>query len=126
METDLNKLTDVYLRHHARRSDEDFWAWQQVDSIVRADLSKGWKVTLLLLKKADTESALGYVAAGPLEDLIDGYGHEALDLVEKECDSDSRLQLALSGVWLESGSPVYERWLTLMRRYGFTGGRPRL
>jgi hypothetical protein len=126
MDADLNTLTDVYLRHHSQRNDEDFWAWQQVERIVRSDLVSGWEVTLMLLKKADTDLALGYVAAGPLEDLIDGYGHDALDLIQKASDSDSRLQLALSGVWLESESPVYERWCRLMRKYGFKEGRPRL
>jgi hypothetical protein len=62
---------------------------------------------------------LGYVAAGPLEDLIDRYGDQAFDLVEEACDQDARLQFALSGVWLSSDSPVVGRFRELMEKYGF-------
>jgi hypothetical protein len=104
-------LERSYLRHHAQRNDADFWAWQEVDRIVREnrELDRAWEITLLLLRKADTDEALGYIAAGPLEDVIDIYADEALDLIEQACDKDPRLQLALSGVWLEPDSPVLGR-----------------
>jgi hypothetical protein len=70
MDRDLNTLADTYLRHHTSRSDEDFWAWQKVDEIVRGgDLDRAWEITLLLLRAAP-DAALGYVAAGPLEDFV--------------------------------------------------------
>jgi hypothetical protein len=125
-DTDLNTLTDVYLRHHSQKEQADFWAWLEVERRVRTSLHRGWEVTLLLLKKAKTDAALGYVAAGPLEDLIDGYGNAAFDLVELEFDRDSRLQLALSGIWIDYNSPEFERWSALMMKYGFTEGRARL
>ena len=83
----LNTLADTYLRQYATKRDEDFWAWQEVDRILRSgDLGPAWEITLLLLRKAQTDDALGYVAAGPLEDIVDGYGEQALDRVEKACD----------------------------------------
>src|SRR5689334_18488327 len=104
METDLNSLADTYLRQHALRHDEDWWAWEEVQRRVEADVSAGWEITKILVEKAD-DFALGYVAAGPLEDLIVGFGHAALDVIESACDTDPRLQLALSGVWLPPDSP---------------------
>jgi len=110
MEFDLNTLADTYLHHHATRRDEDFWAFGEISQIVRSgDLDKAWNITLLLLRKA-TDEALGYIAAGPLEDIIDGYGDEALDRLEEVFDKDPRLQFALSGVWLLPDSPVLQRW----------------
>src|SRR5215470_2641492 len=101
MDFDLNTLADTYLRNNATRGDEDFWAFEVVNQIIRSgDLDKAWNITLLLLRKAQTDEALGYVAAGPLEDIIDGYGDRVLDRVEEVCDKDPRLQFALSGVWL--------------------------
>jgi hypothetical protein len=118
MERDLNTIADTYLRHHQTHSDEDFWAWQEVEDIVRGgDLDLAWQVTLLL-RKAPNDS-LGHVAVGPLEDLIDGYGDQALDLVEEACNEDTRLQFGLSGVWLLPDSPVVGRFRTLMKKYGF-------
>jgi hypothetical protein len=119
MERDFSNLADTYLRQHETKSDEDFWACEEVNEIVRSgDLELAWQITLLLLRKAP-DNTLGYVAAGPLEDLIDGYGDQALDLVEQSCDGDMRLQFALSGVWLLPDSPVLGRFRALMAKYGF-------
>jgi|SRR5580765_6400685 len=124
MDSDLNTVADSYLRHHATRSDNDFWAWQRVNEILRgSDLDRAWEITVLLLRKAP-DDVLGYIAAGPLEDFIDGYGDHGLDRAEQACDEDSRLQFALSGIWLLPDSPVLHRWQALMTKYGFrTGSR---
>lgn len=122
MSPDLSALADVYLRHHLTNRDEDFWAWEEVQRRVRADLAQGWEITQTLIEKADTDSALGYVAAGPLEDLVDGYGDAAIDLIETACETNQKMQLALSGIWLERESPVAMRWRGLMQKYGFLSG----
>jgi hypothetical protein len=122
MDPDLSALADVYLRHHLTKRDEDFWAFEEVDRRVRSDLSQAWAVTQAPVEKADTDLALGYVAAGPLEDVVDGYGDAALDLNEAACATNQKLQLALSGIWLEEESPVAIRWRNLMQRYGFLNG----
>jgi hypothetical protein len=122
MECDLNTLADSYLRHYATNSDDDFWAWQRVDEIVRSrDLDRAWEITLLLLRKAP-DDVLGYIAAGALEDFVDGYGDRGLDKVEQACNEDPRLQYALSGIWLLPDSPVLQRWQGLMTKYGFRNG----
>ena len=123
MEIDLQKLAETYLRSRHQR-DEDFWAWEQVQGEVRSgDLGRAYNVTMLLAKAATTDDELSYVAAGPLEDLVDGYGNEALDRLERACDEDTRLQFALSGVWLTPDSPVLEHWQGLMVKYGFASGK---
>jgi len=83
MDLELSALTDAYLRHHANHRSEDFWAWEEVERRVRADLAQAWAVTQLLVEKAESDTALGYVAAGPLEDFVDGYGDAALDVPSK-------------------------------------------
>jgi hypothetical protein len=84
MDFDLNTLTNSYLRQHATKSEAEFWACEEVDRRVRSgDFDIAWEITVLLLQKA-SDDALGYVAAGPLEDVIDGYGHRALDRVEPQ------------------------------------------
>jgi len=123
MDIDLNTLADTYLRQYVTKRDEDFWAWQEVHRIVwSGELVPALKITLLLLRKAQTDVALGYVAAGPLEDFVDGYGDQALGRVQEACDKDVRLQFALSGIWLLPDSPVLRRWQGLMTKYGFRTG----
>jgi hypothetical protein len=122
MDPELSALADVYLRHHVTGKDEDFWAWEDVQERVRTDLPHAWAITKALVEKADTDRALGYVAAGPLEDFVDGYGDAALDVIEAACETDQKMQLALSGIWLERESPALMRWQGLMQQYGFMGG----
>ena len=122
MDPELSALADVYLRHHATGKDEDFWAWENVQERVRTDLSHAWAITKTLIEKADTDRALGYIAAGPLEDFVRGYGDAALDVIEAACKTDQKMQLALSGVWLDKESPVLMRWQVLMQQYGFMSG----
>jgi hypothetical protein len=122
MDFDLNTLADTYLRYHATKREEDFWAFDEVNRIIRSGLDSAWEITLLLLRRAETDEALGYVAAGPLEDIVDGYGDRALDRLEQASEADSRLQFALSGIWLLPESPVLQRWRGLMTKYGFRDG----
>lgn len=115
MDSDLNTLADAYLR----RRDEDFWAWEEVHQVVETDIHGGWKIILRLLERAGSDDDVGYVAAGPLEDLIDLHGHKALDLIEQECRNNPRLQRALSEVGVLFYYDEFERWYALLCEYGF-------
>jgi Family of unknown function (DUF6869) len=110
----LDRLTDAYLRGHH----EDHWEWEECQRIVKADLSAAWKLMLLMLKRAESDDALGRVAAGPLEDFIDLYGHKALDLIEEACKNNSRLQVALSQVGVLFHYDEFDRWYALLCKYG--------
>jgi len=110
-------LVEAYLRSRAQR-EEDFWAWQEVRRRIETDLAQGWEVTLALLEKASNDDELDYVAAGPLEDLIDMYGDRALDLIEPVADGDKRVQFALSRVCVLFYYKEFERWYGLLCRYG--------
>jgi len=48
-----------------------------------------------------------------------------IDRVDDESRSDDRIRVALSGVWIRPGDPVFERWYAIMCRYGFADGRRR-
>jgi len=124
MNPNIETTADTYLQHYRRRQDEDFWAFEAVERLVKSNLENAWGITLLLLRKADTDDALAYVAAGPLEDFLDIYGDSALDLVEGAAESDSRLRVALSLVWLEPNSPILHRWMAILREYGFLEAGP--
>jgi hypothetical protein len=123
MDPNLQALANVYMRHYAQGGGcGDFWAWEQVQDLVRSGFSQAWPIVQALIERADSEGALNYVAAGPLEDFVDGYGDAALDVIEAACETDQKMQLALSGIWLERESRVLMRWQELMKRFGFMGG----
>jgi len=117
------QVVDSYLRHYALKQDQDFWAFDEVNQLVRRDPLAGWRVTCLLIKKASCDEALAYIAAGPLEDLLAFHGPGVIEHVTVAARADERLQLALSGVWLNRASPVWERWFALMNEFGFMDGK---
>jgi hypothetical protein len=89
-----------------------------VDQRIAAGLEQGWEITLLLLSKSPTDSALAVVAAGPLEQFLEKYQESGLDRVERAAETDRRLQRALGLVWLEPDEPVFRRWREALTRYG--------
>jgi hypothetical protein len=110
----LDTLTDAYLRGHKA----DFWAWEEWQRIVKADLNASWKVILMMLEKAKSDDSLGRLGAGALEDLIDLHGHQALNLIEEECKNNTRLQIALGMVAVEFYYDEFDRWYSLLCKYG--------
>src|ERR1700744_528479 len=110
----LDMLAEAYLRN----LEEDCWAWEEVHRVVEADLDDGWKLVLLLLERAASERDIQYVAAGPLEELIDRNGHKALDLVEEECKNNTRLRCAIGTVGVLFYYDEFERWYGLLYAYG--------
>jgi hypothetical protein len=117
------QVVDSYLRHYALKEEQDFWAFDEVNRIVRRDPAAGWRLTSLLVNKAPSDEALAYVAAGPLEDLLTFHGPALIDHVAVAARADKRLQLALSAVWLNRANPVWERWFALMNEFGFADGK---
>ena len=90
-------LVAAYLRHHATNDDALFWAWEGIQEYVRKDLRKAWQLTLQLIAAAP-DSALGYVAAGPLEDLLYARGPLFIDELERLASSDPKFLSALRSV----------------------------
>jgi hypothetical protein len=58
MNFDLDMLANTYLRHAGEHSDEDFWAWEEVDRIVRSgdvDIVPGTSRCCCLTKQKRTQ-----------------------------------------------------------------------
>jgi hypothetical protein len=126
--TTPKELAEAYLRNHKARTQEprsfdDFWAFSEVCDIVRHDPEGGWQVTSILLEMAMTDEVLAYVAAGPLEDLLKKHGSVMIDRIESLARKNDRLQLALSGLWINPSYEVYPRWKAMMEEFGFADGR---
>ena len=112
-------VIDTYLRHYELRREEDFWAFDEVKQLfLQDDRETAWRVTHSLVAKASHE-ALGYVAAGPLEDFLYSFGLDGMDEVENVARNDERLREALSMVYVERDDPIWERWFALMNEFGF-------
>ena len=105
---DTEELVNGYLRFFETKQEADGWAWSEVDDLVRHDPDRGWRITCLLVNKANSDEAVGFVAAGPLEDLLRKHGPAVIDRIEQASQQNVRLQTALSGVWIRPENPIFE------------------
>ncbi|HSW48094.1 MAG TPA: hypothetical protein VLG67_03340 [Candidatus Saccharimonadales bacterium] len=98
----MDKLVDSYLRLAEEQNEEDFWAFEEVDTLVREKPLEAQEVILKLIDKAPDDKTLAYVAAGPLEDLLARHGEKVIDWVEDNARKNSKFAIALACVWRNS------------------------
>lgn len=58
-----------------------------------------WPIILSLIEHAPDDESLAFVAAGPLEDLIQRHGQRFSDRLEDQARRDPRFRQALGDVW---------------------------
>jgi Family of unknown function (DUF6869) len=114
----FEEVADAYLRYIAHHNDDDFWAFQKVDELLR-QLGDGFRIVTLLIEKAYSDDELAVVAAGPLEDFLDLHSFNALNLVEQAAENP-RVRKALSKVGVSFWHELFERWYSLQVKYGFS------
>lgn len=75
----IKELASSYLEEYriCRKSDDFFEAWESVRQITEQSPDQGMELVKRLVFLAKDEEELAYIAAGPLEDLID-YHAEAI------------------------------------------------
>ena len=79
--------------------EELFCVYEAVDDVVRSSPSDGWALTRELIEAAADDSALMYVAAGPLENLLTKHGERIIDEVITGARRNAKVRRALAGVW---------------------------
>jgi hypothetical protein len=88
------QLLEGYLAHAEAvthdRKDQHFWAFNEMIDVIRADPESAWEVIVDIIARASDDATLGYVAAGPLEDLICEHPHLMIERVEKRARQDGR------------------------------------
>lgn len=98
-------------RTHRAETEPNFWAWEAVDDEVRAPSDRVFELLLTLAHEAKDDEALGYLGAGPVEDLVAWHGTRYLDEIEKWARRDPAFRKALSNIWITTDlpAPVRER-----------------
>lgn len=103
------ELLEGYLAHAEavahERKDLHFWAYNEMVHLMRDDPDAAWWITVELVARASDDATLGYVAAGPLEDLLCQHPYVIIDRVEGRARQDARFRKALAGVWGSSRIP---------------------
>jgi hypothetical protein len=68
-------------------------------TMIDEEPERAWSFILLLIEHAPNEQALGWVGAGPLEDLLASHGAGLIARVEDLASRDRRFRSCLSHVW---------------------------
>ena len=113
-------LAETYLRHCDLPLDTMFWAWVEIDELARHNPVRAWSTIKYLLQVSRSLHHLGYIAAGPLEDLLKNYGLHMEDQIMEEIPRNLRLQYALACLY----TPTSPKLLALEQRIDEL--RPRL
>lgn len=108
----------TYLRYHRTKADDDAWAWEVMDSdILIGDGEEQWPHIVELVRLAVDEGELMYIAAGPLEELLNHHGPRFIDRIEAEASWDPKFLRAVAGVWLRPRrGPVWGRIQSVLAR----------
>ena len=84
---------------------EFFEARERLDDLVRNDPDRAWPIVIDVIQRTSHDDLLGYVCAGPLEDLLVYHGHILIDRVEALGKQDPHFRRALRGVWGRNSMP---------------------
>ncbi len=113
----LSKLVEAYINYQKHSLDSDWWAWFEVDSMVRDEPESAWPVIMSLLTYADSQECLPYIAAGPLEDWIVKYGDSRIEFLTGELENNAQLQDAITRVSLREKFQTSQRLVELRQSY---------
>lgn len=108
------ELAIVYLRNWRDGSNADFWAYNEVYRLIKVDPDLCWSVFLEMVSLADSKEALCYIAAGPLEDLLTGYGIRYIEQVRAQAEADPKFLYCLANVWLETTDEAHLPVLSIL------------
>jgi hypothetical protein len=103
----IAELAVAYLKHYRIKAHNDFWAVNEVQRRVAgsaADPEDAWSLVQALVATAPDDATLGYVAAGPLEDLVKRFGVDLIEEIEESSRRDARFRLALGMIYLSYGA----------------------
>ena len=110
-----DELVDAYLRYKERK-DEDLWAFEEMDNLVKEKPLEAQEIIIKLITKAPDDKTLAFIAAGPLEDLLVHHGEKVIDWAEENTRQNNKFAKALSCVWKNNiKDGVWERIVKLRK-----------
>jgi hypothetical protein len=93
------ELMSGYLTNYVTGDESYFWAFESINDLIGSDPERLWRITVKMIKKTTDESALAYIAAGPLEDLLAYHGDVFIERIEMLARQDPHFCVALTSVY---------------------------
>ena len=101
---EIRRLAESWVKlHHlpeeAPERDVHFWAFAQLNALVRDEPELAWQVAEAIRQLDISDQILANLAAGPIEDLLALHGEEFIDRVEALAQQDAVFKKMLGAVW---------------------------
>jgi len=117
----MNKEDDListWIEYHSHKNDSDFWAFEQLEELVQSEPEKAWECIIKIKDMSSSDSVLGNLSAGPLEELLFNHGSKFIDRVETLTRQNPKFTKLIKGVWAsEMQKDIKEKIVTLQARY---------
>lgn len=115
-DTTIKKLVHDYIEYGRTKHKMYDWAYEHVSSNLHIDL------VILLIEACETDKDIAWVAAGPLEDIM----QKEPDLIKATLDltarRSSKMRKALEGVWLTPDTKAHDLLSHLLKKYKLREG----
>ncbi len=116
--THRTELIAAYLRTIDTSNKVDRWAYEQVLEICTSRPEEAVGLTIALIEACDTDLELGYVVAGPLEDILWRGNEASLSAIASVCDTAPKVLRAVSMLAWREDDPMYGPWKELLAKHG--------
>ncbi|MBN9288220.1 MAG: hypothetical protein BGO43_09755 [Gammaproteobacteria bacterium 39-13] len=110
-----NDIIHAYLTYY-RTQDKTFdWAQDMIEQ--RLSAPDSLQLIFNLILACENEEELAYVAAGPLETLIEKHHNQVQNTLDTLVRQHAVMRRAVQGVWLAEGSPARKTLDNILLKY---------
>jgi|GEM_PF-3409772 len=92
---DRERIVREYIEYGESEVPEWGWASARMFNILEGAPELAWELIVDMINRAPSDNALGFIAAGPLEDLLSKDGATFIELVEHRARQDEKFKRAL-------------------------------
>lgn len=120
-----NIFADQYIAHYLKKTETGHHIadWTELDETllyyINNNPHKALSIIRLIIEKAPSEKLIYYVAAGPLEDLLNYNGEKIINDLIEIARPNPKFRLALGGVWK---SKIKETVWSKVQKYAIQEG----
>lgn len=113
---DQNKVVEAFMLYYRTQDESYEWAHQEVEKSILSPSSL--ELILDLIHACENDEEIAYIAAGPLEELIDRHYTTIQLPLDELVRKDPQMRKAITGVWLSEGSPARKMLDGILTKYG--------
>lgn len=113
-----DELVATWVQYYLHKKDSDFWAFEQMEELVQNEPENAWNCILKIMYMNSSDTVLGNLSAGPLEELLFNHGGGFIDRVETLARQNPKFTKLIKGVWVsEMPKEVKTKLVNLQARY---------